>query len=106
MNQVAAVRPLDINQFDENVVIVEVGKDAVCKPAENPQSGCLGMTGPVFAGFAAEMDKEWKQKQFTVYGICEASYSGFLNYAMYKFSMMMFAFQINTCNRGFISKKD
>jgi len=87
MNQVAAVRALDINQFDEAVVIVEPKKEDMCKPTENPQMGCLGMTGPIFAGFAAEMEKEWKQKQFTVYGICEASYSGFLNYAMYRFSL-------------------
>ncbi len=63
------------------------------------------MTSPVFAGFAAQMEKEWKQKQITVYGICECSYTGFLNYAMYKYSLMMFAFQVNTCNRGIPEKK-
>lgn len=105
LNQVGASRALDIYQFDEDVVIVEVNKETICKPIDNPQPGCLGMTGPVFAGFAAQMEKDWKQKQFSVFGICEAAYSGFLNYAMYKFSLMMFAFQVNTCNRGISEKK-
>lgn len=55
-------RPLDMYQFNSDVVIAEVNKDNQCKPAENPVPGCLGMDGPTFGGFAAEMDKYWKEK--------------------------------------------
>lgn len=101
MNQVGGVRPLDIYQFDDDVVINEVSKETACKPTDNVQAGCLGMTGPNFGTFAGEMQTMWKSKQFTVYGVCEASYSGFLNYAMYEMSLLMFGFQVNTCNRGY-----
>lgn len=95
-----AARALDLYQYDSDVVIAEVNKENQCKKPEIPVPGCLGMDGPTFAGFAADMDSLWKEKQISVFGICLSPKTAFLNYALYRFSLKMWYFKVNTCNRG------
>jgi hypothetical protein len=56
---VATVRPLEIYQFDANLILVEPVKESQCALIENNQPGCLGMTSPIFSGFAGDMEKQW-----------------------------------------------
>lgn len=58
INQVAGQRNLHIYQFDTEVTLVEVGNGNHCAVKENPNPKCLGMTTPLFEGYAADMQKE------------------------------------------------